>query len=50
MEKNFEAGSAIAEVEAHEAGVEMLVRQRPGGLESLDMTATGRTLKNILIM
>ena len=38
------------EVEAHEAGIEALVKQRPGGLESLKTTATGQTLRNILIM
>ena len=48
--KNFGAVSAMDEVEAHEAGIEALIKQRPGGLESLKVTATGQTLRNILIM
>ncbi|CZR56795.1 uncharacterized protein PAC_06684 [Phialocephala subalpina] len=48
--RNFGAISALDEVEAHEAGIEALVKQRAGGLEGLNATPFGQALRGILIM
>jgi hypothetical protein len=48
--QNFGAPLSADEVRVHEAGIEALLLQRPGGIQSLSITPFGQALQRILAM